>query len=243
MLRKKFLFQELMNACLTDKHSVLLFDDGKQGDGFPDGYYRSGNKLILLEIKDAMFPADTISARSFQTMKQTLDTKYNQDHKGVGQLISQLKKIQENPMEVPQKYKNARNLRVYPVIIYTDHFFGMPGVNDYLNTAFQNRLSEENLNDKFSKVYPLTMIDIKFFIGHINYLMKDGNELFNLLEHYHNSLKKAKTRHLRVRTLEQYMDTFSSFGQIASREFNGLYEKSDDYVKIIVEVLKLIRIT
>ncbi len=167
------IFKKVLSHYLNKKHSILKFDDYKN-DGFPDAYYRFGKFIFLFEIKDAYFPAKAINSLDYEKIKSAIDTKYNTKSKGTGQIVKQLKKLMDKPFE-DKSYKELklkqRNLIIYPIIIYTDNFFSMPGVNRYLNGEFKARLNlEKDLTNTFKKIENLLFMNISFLIEKIHQL-------------------------------------------------------------------------
>jgi len=139
-ITEKYLFRQLADNAWKRKYNVLLFDDEERTDGFPDGYYRKGNNVFLFEIKDAYFPSAAVNSYAYEQIKAAIDEKINNPKKGSGQLIKQLQHLKSQAYESPQRYKSPAHLTIYPIIIYTDLHFNMPGVNEYVNRTFQNML-------------------------------------------------------------------------------------------------------
>lgn len=160
---EKYLFQKLLAACFKSKHQVLRFDDPAI-PGHPDAYYRQGNNLMLIEIKDAYFPAGAIGSYDYETIKTAIDLKFNNQKKGTGQLIKQLQDLAKQPIEQPPAYKKNKDLTIYPVLVYSDIQFGMPGINEYLDRAFKKELAAKGLAGQFKSIMPLTMINISFLL-------------------------------------------------------------------------------
>lgn len=233
-----FLFKRLLSQTLNTKHSVLTFDD-KVISGFPDAYYRQGRKVILFEIKDAYFPATAIQSRSYTDIKEAIDKKFNQVHKGVGQLIRQLKFLRTNSFESPAGYSHSRNFKVYPVMIFTDSYFGIPGVNQYLDEAFRQQLRQEDLDKYYKQVQPLTLISLQFFINNLHVLQRQDIELPVLLDAYHQYLKRSTVKHERSLTLNDYFAMYEPFTQFFVKAFGNHFNQPRDYVRTITDALDL----
>lgn len=234
-----YLFKRLLSKSLNSNHSVLLFDE-KEKQGFPDAYYRNGNNIILFELKDAYFPANATNTISYPIIKKAIDNKYNQEDKGTGQIIKQLQKLAREPFEEKQGYKYVRNVSIYPVIIYTDHFFSMPGINNYLNEAFMTRVQNAGLRGTFKKINPLVFIDLHFLINHIHLLQKKETCLFSLIELYYKeqqrALKKVKRKN---DDLSVYFDCYQTFETAVSKTLGDDIYKREGFVKEIVTALDL----
>jgi hypothetical protein len=232
------LFKKLLRASLQKKHSVLLFDE-KTTPGFPDAYYRDVGDVILFEIKDAFFPANAINTTSFQAIKDAIDAKYNQDNKGTGQLISQLQHILNTPFEKIKGYKHSRNLTIYPVMIYTDHFFSMPGVNQYLQEAFVEKITKAGLMTKFKKIQPLVFVNIRFLINHLDLLRKNGTGFIDLFKLYYNEQARTQKKVRRTVDLNAYFDCYQTFEMAVKYKYGDVMYRQEGYVKTVVDTLEL----
>jgi hypothetical protein len=237
-ITERFLFQRLLGALFDNKYSVLKFDNG-QIEGFPDGYYRRGNNLVLFEIKDAFFPAKAIASKDYLTIQTAIDEKYNQSDKGTGQFIKQLSLLINGKLEVPQDFK-IRNLRIYTIIICTDHMFCMPGINDYLQLEFYKKINQTQLRESFKQIRPLTAIDIRFFIDNISTLKDKDMDLFGLLDNYQNYLERARKKARRSGDdLSAFFETYQTFEHATRLTFPEKFAKRPEYVTQIVEALDL----
>lgn len=186
------ILQGMLAEICNKKHSVLRFDDKKKIN-FPDAYYRYGKYIFLFEIKDAYFPSTAIDSYSYEEIKKAIDDKVNTSKKGTGQLIKNLKKLGQNPLE-DKSYQELnlkpRNLVVFPIIVYTDEHFGMPGVNNYLRKEFKNQLQKSNFQPKF-EVKPITIMDLSFLMANYEDIRKQN--LHVLLDKYHKyQMSKVK---------------------------------------------------
>lgn len=237
-ITEKFLFRQLLKTILYKKHSVLKFDQ-QQDNGLPDGYYREGNKIILFEIKDAYFPSEAAMSGSFQLIKDAIDLKYNSTKKGIGQLIKQMIRLKDHPFETPVKYKRSQNLCIYPVIIYTDHLFNMPGINNYLQDELSEKIKKADLNGKFKQIRPITFIDIRFLINYLHILKQKGTDLITLMDTYQQIVVRSKKKAKKNSDLDIFLDSYPSFASEVPKEFGNLFYSKKDFVKILVDTLEL----
>jgi len=236
-ITEKHLFQLLAKATWMKKHEVLLFDDGKTS-GFPDAYYRTGNKLFLFEIKDAYFPSDAINSFSYEKIKGVIDNKLNSKDKGTGQLVKQLKKLKDHPFENPQRYKKAANLEIYPVIVYSDIHFSMPGISEYVGRSFDNMLAENELKSSFRKIWPVTLISINYLIGNFDVLQHKATALDTQIEYFHRQIENRIKKHSRLQQLEYHQAIYDVFGNVA-RDLIKKEPPERGYIKWIVDTLNL----
>ena len=210
---EKYLFQSLAKACWNKKHTPLLFDDDKV-QGFPDAYYRDGNKLFLFEIKDVFFPSGAVNSFSYERIKEVIDTKLNSPEKGTGQLIKQLNALTRQPFEQPQRYKSISKLEVYPIIVYTDILFNMPGISDYVGRTFDTMLGEAGLRDKFKKIHPLTMINMNYLVANFDLFRQRQTSLDVFIDYYHHQIANRVKKDNRLHKVEYHQAIYDVFENV-----------------------------
>lgn len=237
-ITEEYLFNRLLTASLDKKGSVLLFDQ-KGKNGFPDAYYREENTVILFEIKDAFFPSKAINTISYDDIKIPIDTKYNQSDKGTGQLINQLEKLAGDGFEQSNTNIDAKSLTVYPVMVYTDHFFSMPGINQYLQQEFEKKLTAANLKPKYSKIRPLVFLNIRFLINHLDLIKLPDSDLVLLFESYYQSLVRAEKKVRTTDSLSGFFDCYQTFESAVAKTHKQTMYKRDGYVKMIMDALEI----
>lgn len=237
-ITENYILKKTLTYYLRNKHSVLLFDD-HGSNGFPDAYYRKGNYLYLIEIKDAYFPSKAINSLDFNEIKDAIDSKYNNDRKGNGQIIKQLRSIASKSLE-KSSYEELkikpRNFTIYPIIIYTDNFFSMPGVNRYLNQELNKRLkSEEQLEASFKNIKDLAFVNIDFLLGKIHEI--PNFDFKTQIDNYIAFVKAAENRFNRRRNEIDMVRMNMPFEKFISRDYRTV--KNSEYLNKVVEVLEL----
>lgn len=233
-----FTFQKLLTGIFNKKYTSLQFPIN-DSNGEPDGLYREGNKIILFEIKDAFFSSSVLTSNSYQQIKSEIDKKYNNQKKGTGQLLKQIQKLKEGSFEnksYAQLCKKPRNLKIYPVIIYTDIHFGMPGVSNYIIDEFEKQVSLMNLKNSFRRIEKLTFLSLNFFIQNFNCIKEIG--LINIIEMLHHELDKRKKKHELKREIKYLFNHNNPPEQIIQEKMDcGSIEKMD--FKELAQVLNL----
>ena len=152
--------------------------------------------MVLFEIKDAFFAGSVLTSNSYQQIKSEIDKKYNNPKKGIGQLIKQIQKLKKSSFEkksYAELKKKSKNFKIYPVILYTDVHFGMPGVNNYMSQEFEKQVSEMNLKESFRRIERLTFLNLNFFINYYSCIKKIG--LISILEKFHHELERRRKKH------------------------------------------------
>ncbi|GGA95943.1 hypothetical protein [Mucilaginibacter rubeus] len=213
-ITERYLSRKMLQALFKKKYGVLLFDEHEIA-GFPDAYYRQGNTVVLFEIKDAYFPANAINSFSYDKIVAAIDQKVNNSGKGTGQFIKQLKFLCQKPYERSPGYKYARNLTVYPVIIYADQMFNMPGIDQYLAKSFCEKVRENELEKHFKKIKPLAFINLNFLMKYFDLLETSGFELTKLIDEYHAQVAAKKKRSNRTRDLNDHLHVYETFEQLS----------------------------
>lgn len=237
-ITEKHLLRSMAKKAWARKYDILLFDGDDQPDGFPDVYYRKGNTVFLIEIKDVYFASATVNSYSYEKIKETIDTKLNSAKRGTGQLIKQLKKLKERPFEKPKRYKSPKHLTIYPIIIYTDIHFNMLGVNEYVDRSFTKMLNEAGLQASFRKIKPLTMINLNYLVGIFDLLENPKTSLSVQIDHYHHRLANRRKKHLRTKNWADHQLQYTVFETISSE----LAEREDftrKYLEWIASALNL----
>lgn len=196
---ERIMLRRILKTVFNERGTVVLFDDEKK-QGFPDAYVRSGKYIYIFEIKDALFSAEVIQDGTYEAVKEEIDKKFNTDKKGIGQLIKHIAHLEKNCFE-SRSFEDLnlkrRNLVIYPIILYTDRHFGMPGMGQYLNTEFEKRLHEKAINT-FNTIKPLTTLNLAFFTDNID-LMTGRNKysLKEIILSYQKALKKRTPQKLK----------------------------------------------
>ncbi len=241
-ITEKFLFRRILRRCFNKKHVVLLLDEhGKEG--VPDAYVRDGNSIFLFELKDAYFSSKSINSLSYQTIKESIDTKYNNDRKGVGQLVKHLKTLRDMGYE-KESFETLgikrRNLRIYPIIVFTDHNFSLPGINRYLDEEFRKKVTEQKLGEQFGRIEGLTFINLSFLLDHIHFLADPKFKLKDLMDFYHDKIASMQKRNRKQRSVQNLFAVNDPFESVVHSKFPRRSKINDDYVEVIVRELGLV---
>jgi hypothetical protein len=236
-ITERHLFKKLAQNTWNQKFEVLLFDDGK-AQGFPDTYYRRGNRVFLFEIKDSFFASNTINSFSYEEIRAEIDKKVNSSDKGTGQLVKQIKRLIKGPFETSQQYRHTEDLEIYPIIVYTDVHFGMAGVNEYVGRCFSQMLTEANVRPCFKKIWPISMIHIDHLIEHFSLYRQQKTSLDKWVEYYHNQISARRKKHDRLRRLELYQEIFDVFENV-TRPLGKTKKVGRKFIEWTNEVLDL----
>lgn len=200
---------------LTDAECKSIVSE-KRLSSPPDFYIRNGNEIVLFEGKDVKIRKEI---KADGTIKELINEaeksfvgytdergKYNL--KGVGQLVRNAKRIQEEKfLWDPEADKNST---IYLVLVVADPRQVAAGWKNYLNRRMYDECNRQGLD--VSKVRPLVLTDLgTLYIYKKNFLKKG---LFYYLNRYLNETafdeKNLNSGHFLLNVMNQTM-SFSKF--------------------------------
>ncbi|WP_046244139.1 hypothetical protein [Hymenobacter terrenus] len=188
------LFYKIMNYSFEkSKYFRMSGEDMKTilGQGEPDYYMRSKNKVYLFEYKDKLISAES---KINTTIERKIDEIYkkfvidDKSHKtGVGQLIESIKEIRKGNFTNKIDKQLNKNCIIYPVIVYTDFSLVVPGINIILNTEFKTQLKHAGFEND-TNIKNLTLLSLDGLIKFQD-LFRDGRlKLNNCLNNYFEAI-------------------------------------------------------
>ena len=165
--------------------------------GEPDYYARRNNRVFLFEFKDVKLDAQTKSSCDFETIRKKLYTCFVENEEGKPKGVKQLANVIEKKLpEILEKTDTAApkgELKVYPVLVYTDGGFDIEGINYYLNGEFRKNL---NGADNRFQVKDLIMVNLNLLMKLENYFLNGKIELDKVVNEflaYKESKEQVKT--------------------------------------------------
>lgn len=216
------LFKKLMLLCFNKKYCQCLFDE------FPtknpvDFYLRYNRYIFLFEFKNNYFSSEPLSIGKYGSMIDEINKKMNSSRrgkkraKGIPQIVEQIKELstffKDNDGSIPGNIK-IHNMVIFPIIVYSDKFFGIPGVNDYLNIEFRKQI--HNLKElNFGKIENIILISIDFFFYNLK-LLTNGtiSDFINQLKTFNSQIDKSKKKHNKSYDQKDYLRIFRTFEEI-----------------------------
>jgi hypothetical protein len=199
-------------------------------------YVRSyqGNNIILFEIKDSFFPSNSIKSSTYIDIKNAIDEKYNNTKKGTGQIVKQIKRLKDKSFE-EKNYTDlklkARNFNVYPIIIYTDKFFGMDGVSNYLIKELNIKIEQLELRKSFKKINNITFLSLDYLILHSKFI--SNNNFTKILDDLHKTIENRKKKNDRIKEIPILLEYNKSMEQILKESYMTNYKEEMDVKKIM----------
>lgn len=194
-ITEKETLKKILNS-IFPRASFLAFDEGKGG---PDAYVRVGKYIFIFEIKDAYFSSKAILSKEYQKIKEEIDKKYNtkksgkKKNKGVWQLIEAINHCKTDTFEsksFEELRLKRRNLIIYPIMIYTDKTFSVPGIGQYLIEEFETGIKEQSLHNSFQQIQTLSYIRLDFFLENLQVLSHKETSLKTFIDNYIKKRKK-----------------------------------------------------
>lgn len=152
----------------------------------PDYYCRFNKRVILMESKDFFMPADEKLSYDFDTMMAGL-AKDGRLKKATLQSATNVGRVLQKSLPLDPDY-DPSNI-IYPVIVLHDSLYDTPSLNYWTNDWFQDEINKLKADAAFkgcdfSKVRPLTLVDIDTLILYRTNFEKGELDLFEMLEAY-----------------------------------------------------------
>jgi hypothetical protein len=220
----------------------LHFDDGTKK--VPDCYIRIGNKIFLFEYKAYVFPEQLSIRPNFEKIKSYLDERMvateNGKEKGVGQLIRQIEGLMTRDYKFDQAaytIHNKQALEIYPIIVYNDFNFSLPGINNYLNGIFQEKL--ETIKAFNVGIAPLLMMNLDTLLD----LALTDKKLLDLENLFHEYFRYQ--HHCKQIFSEQHnqMNFFRMHGSLDEFYQNYVVEATGSDVDLPANLRKLLELS
>jgi hypothetical protein len=160
------------------------------------------------------------------------------------QLTEQIKKIASILFDFDDystKFKQS-SMTIYPIIVVTNAYYSIPGIEDYLNTIFKNRISEINEEKKlpFKKIKDVVIIQLDFFLKSFLEFGEGKVDFNSVLDEYLESLKKLRIRATKdPMNVEKFLDSNTNFEQQNFKLTHSIFQNKN-YVKEIFRTLELV---
>lgn len=241
VIEKRF-FRSLFAFMFENYNTVLEFSDI---EGMPDCYLRIGKYVFLIEVKDYLVSTETISSGSFEKISSHINEKFVRNDKGsskgISQLINQISTLEKGCYSfdnfIDKGYKK-RNIVIIPIIITTSFTYQMPGINKYLNDLMSKDLPPTS----FGSIYPLTMIDFKFFYRQFMRIRTKQVDLKDLIKHFQERLKTGQKDFKKKPTIKNNFIVNSAFEEslTTNTALHGTPQKEKDFTKGLFEALKVV---
>lgn len=174
---EEYLLNRIVEILFPRKHQIKLSEDDLRKRSkvlTPDYYVRDGKDVYIIEFKNSYYPSSIDRESDYNKIKNSIDKKYNTSNAGVGQQVKRIKYLATQRFEdvEDKRYPRNRNLNIFPIIIFSDVNYDIPGVGRYLNDCFQNQI-DENISSVFKNIMPLVFVHIDYFFEYIDLFLKN----------------------------------------------------------------------
>lgn len=183
------LFYKVMDYVFEKSGYIKLTGESLKAylrDGEPDYYIREKAKVYLFEFKNVFIGAEVKHSYDFDRIKSEIDKKLvsnqNNSPKGVTQLVNVIEKVKAGEFSSFDKF-DFENVIIYPVIVFVDFSFNIPGMNYLLRTEFRKLLTERKVKNT-QNVKDLVMIDLDTFIKFQDLFRDKRIKINNCLNEY-----------------------------------------------------------
>jgi hypothetical protein len=222
---EKILFRQLIMYIFPNNFERKIFDDSDKDSA--DAVVIRGNDVFIFEFKSASMPFGVIEARSVEAVIEDIGTKFIKDKKRPKRGAStQLARYTHNIHDELKK-----SCRIYPLIVYTDGNYMLPGVEDIVRNDFNNRI----LKYGYRNVQPLTMISYTYAMEYAFYLRQGG--LRSCLSKYHEFKKKWRKKLVKESSWEQENILYKSFEEVLGHLGNHTYKKDKQFIRHVLQNL------
>lgn len=190
---EEFIGQKLIKRIFSN--SICLY--GEEINSITDQMIICEKDIYVFEFKSASLnyrvldQLDIKGFKSFIDKTFLADKKFDGKNRGVFQLKRCIDKVAEgNIPSVTSKLKKGLKYDVYPIIVYIDPVLENHGVNAYCNETFLKEI--EKFKPSFRHIYPLTMINLNFFLLNYNKLCSKASLIKKYIKEYHKRIASDK---------------------------------------------------
>ena len=148
------------------------FEDSDYGDGIICS--EDSKNIAFLEYKSSLLSVETKYSGDPNLLQRKIEKKFVE--KGVTQLAQKISNFADinAPYVKPIKGVDRASIRrIFPILIVLEPVMRTPFIGDYLNTKFQEKLSDHNIDSRFS-VCPLILLTVDDLERSIPYLSARG---------------------------------------------------------------------
>ena len=197
---EQFLLYRILEKTLFRRMPVRLTGEALHKvlkSGEPDYYARRNNRVFVFEFKDVRLDAQTKSSCNYETIRQKLYNCFVENEDGRPKGVKQLANVIENKLpdilEKSDMTVPKVELKIYPIIVYTDGSFDIEGINYYLSGEFRRII---HVTDDRYQVKDLVMVNLNLLMKLENFFVDGKIELDKVINEflaYKESKEQLKT--------------------------------------------------
>ena len=121
---------------------------------------------------------------------------------------------------------NLKKMNIYPVIVQTNIYFDIPGINDYLNEIIQQRLA--SVAKTFRSIKPFAMLNFQYFFDRILLFADSKLDLSQEFDHYYHKINSLKLKTQKTFSEEDWFKSLMLFSSFNSENFKKHFEYRRD---------------
>ena len=238
---EKHCLKSILTLLAKQDCDVMHFDDGS--DSVPDGYLRIGRTIFLFEYKAYFFPERLAGKSDFDELKAYFDRGFIANEKGkekgVHQLRKQIKIIYGGGFAFDPDVGpllETGGLTIFPVITYNDFYFGINGLNAYLNDAFFRSLPKE-FAGKLT-IVPIVLMNLESLLD----MVLTGQGISQLENHIHRFLglaNQAQQTFQFSRRKQDFLAAYAGFDELYNWQFASGPGELDHAQEVLQRLLEL----
>jgi hypothetical protein len=218
---EKLCFKGIINAIKKSENDVIYFDNNS--NSLPDLYFRREGQIILVEFKDYLFPDKVIDSTKINALQDYIDERFvkneNGTKKGISQLLNNIEILLQGKYEfddgLNDLLESNGNICITSIIIHTDFMFGMPGINDYLNSVFKTKIKTIHPNVEIKDV---TLVSLENLF-HLSAIEKNLIDLIELTGRYWKIIAERRIDYIRNKNLNTFLYCMASFDEVYGNLF------------------------
>ncbi len=224
------LVYETLKCVLNSESAVMMTGSdfkAKLLEREPDFYFEDHDDILLFESKDFFMPGKSKLSYNFQIIEGEL-MKDGRLKKAVKQLSKNIERCILKQLPVDKDY-NLENLRLFPIIITHDSLYNAAALNYWVHYWLLDEIEGMKSDTRFSqfdfsRIMPLTIIDIDTLILYQNQFKEREMDLIRLIESYHDYVRFDLTGKVEPRFIEKHANQsaipFSEFVRGYAHEKN-----------------------
>jgi hypothetical protein len=241
---KSFLGHEFFERYMTTKMLKTIFHRwaflaGEQLSELMDVVMIDGKTIYVIEIKGFEMHYKDVQKNDVKFFQQWLEKNLLQRKgattpaKGIYQLTNCIERLADNPKLLSLPVKNLQQYSIIPIVIYADALLDIGAVNTFCNDSFLPAVAP--FRNTFRHIYPVTLINIRFFIEHFFALQKDPAALRRDIVAYHKKITSNRQSFEKNKLEMIYFNAQASFAD----HVMDVYPFSSTAVSSIADALQL----
>ena len=238
---EKSFFQSLFEKTLSIDFSKNGHEKENESHmGLPDFWGLNGNDLMLFEIKDIIFKDEIMESGNLDLVEKEIKKRvsnFEKPRQGFGQQLRIIEGLDSGKIVLEGIHrKSLQKLKVFPILIHSNHFLEMPGVNVLVYNEFMSALDKISLlNIKKRNIQPPVIIHMRYFIeDYPTIRFVQNGRLKNELKTYASKLKRVDRNGFISRSSNKiYTDSYESFSTL--KRLHGSKSTYSNFVQMFFD--------